>query len=257
MRFALHRILFIFFSAALSLLLGVATAASIAIQNGPSHEVLIEGVITNDDPAKLFARIDELFHRFPNDAFHFISINSPGGNVEAAIKMGAILHADSRAYITVATDQRCYSACVLVVAGTMRRNLHGQIGIHRLYSDSVEPSSYEEIRANRQAIAKAVRQFLSDVNISPTLYEAMDLIPANQLKILTQREYESFGLIETDPVLDELSSAAGARNLGITREQYNERYSRVEQICMKEPLVNDKTRTEQCIRDVMSGTRSN
>ena len=230
-----------------------AHAATITIQADPAHEIEIEGEIVASDPALLSATIKRFRHVYPDEILHAYAINSPGGDVEAAMQMGEILRADKESMITVATYQYCYSACVLVLAGSVKRNLHGQIGIHRLFVTSTDKQSYEQTRQQRSRLAERVKRYLGEMNVEVSLYDAMNRVPAEQLRILSREEYQELGLLDYDPVAEEMANAGLARRFGITRDEFNARWPRVNDICTKPPFVGDATRMGECVADVMHG----
>ena len=82
------------------------------------------------------------------DTFSFrqFKIDSPGGNLDAAIDIGCMLRAD-RMPVIILKGAQCVSACVMVLAGGVERRLFGKIGIHRPYLD--QPSAHNFRRRTR------------------------------------------------------------------------------------------------------------
>ena len=61
-------------------------------------------------------------------------IDSPGGNVVAAMNIGRMLR-NARMPISIPKGKECVSACIMVLAAAVERNYGGKIGIHRPYFD--------------------------------------------------------------------------------------------------------------------------
>ncbi|RYZ88890.1 MAG: hypothetical protein EOP06_10180 [Proteobacteria bacterium] len=62
-----------------------------------------------------------------------VKLDSPGGNVDEAIKLAEFIHRTNRSTI-VPSGAECSSACFyLLVAGGTRGTVSGKIGIHRPY----------------------------------------------------------------------------------------------------------------------------
>ena len=61
-----------------------------------------------------------------------VELDSPGGDVEAAMEIGRIFRKE-RVWVLLPTSAVCFSACVLVLAGSVNRLIFGKVGIHRPY----------------------------------------------------------------------------------------------------------------------------
>jgi hypothetical protein len=67
-----------------------------------------------------------------------VYLDSPGGNVEAAEKIGHIIR-KYEAWVFVRSNAKCFSSCALIfIAGSRRTNL-GVVGLHRPYLSSAPP----------------------------------------------------------------------------------------------------------------------
>jgi len=91
-----------------------------------SNTIKIEGQITNDT----YIKLKELYVKYKD--FKIVSINSNGGNVDAAIDIG-FLFRENRECLTVFREDNCNSACVFALAGAPYRNVVGKVGVHRPY----------------------------------------------------------------------------------------------------------------------------
>lgn len=63
----------------------------------------------------------------------WFNLDSPGGDLDAAIKTGRIVRS-WQGVTLVFDDGQCASACVLVLLGGVTRTVAGNIGLHRPYS---------------------------------------------------------------------------------------------------------------------------
>jgi hypothetical protein len=78
----------------------------------------------------------------------WVYLDSPGGEVDAALKIGQIIRKNEWS-VTVPGNSKCFSSCALIyIAGVWRMNV-GLIGLHRPYFSSAPLS--------RQAIEREVR----------------------------------------------------------------------------------------------------
>ena len=149
----------------------------------------------------------------------FFRLNSRGGNVESAIAIGRELRR-MRAYVLTWDEAPCHSSCVFILAGGVRRMLGGNIGIHRPYSLSTEKRDYDSVQREHRRITTLAKAYLEEVNVSPTLFDAMMRIPPERIRILSQSELEIYGIAETDPIEQELADAAEARKYGLSKTDY-------------------------------------
>lgn len=160
-------------------------------------------------------------------------LNSSGGDVEVAIAIGRQLR-KYRATAVTWSEGRCYSSCVFILAGAVRRFMSTSIGIHRPYSMGTDERDYASTQASQRRLTKSTKDYLEEMNVSPSLYDAMVSIPPERIKLLSKSELESFGLLEIDPVEDELGNAASARHYGTSKVEYLRRKARVSVACANE-----------------------
>jgi len=69
-------------------------------------------------------------------AWWMIYLNSPGGDVTAAIATGRLLRS-VEAPVAIKDNQECVIACVLILAGATNRLIYGKVGIHRPYLEEI------------------------------------------------------------------------------------------------------------------------
>lgn len=96
--------------------------------------ILIAGEITPGDVDMLRTTIIQRMNQFKSQLIGqpVVLLDSPGGNVSAALEMGRLLRRIS-AHTVVDGGASCSSSCIFLLAGGVERNvfLNGRIGLHR------------------------------------------------------------------------------------------------------------------------------
>lgn len=177
----------------------------------------IQGEITQED----FIRIKSIADQALNAKTRirsFFHLDSEGGDVDAAIAIGRELR---RMSAKVSVREKCLSACVFVMAGAVQRTIfsNAMVGIHRPYSLRTDERSYDSIQREQKNIRERAKQFLEDMNLPSTLYDAMLRVPASEIKILSKAELAEYGLGQDDPVKQEVDDAKEARRYGISKQE--------------------------------------
>ena len=146
-------------------------------------------------------------------------VNSIGGDMEAAMKIGSIVR-EQQARVVVREGASCASACVFVLAGGVDRVAQGSVVIHRPYRATSVVLGWQEAQRQYEIRNTTIRNYLQHMNVSPALLEAMNSIPPEDFRTLAVDELKLYGLLGRDPVYQEELYAAEARRLGITMMQY-------------------------------------
>lgn len=144
------------------------------------------------------------FHWMP-----WLVIDSPGGDVMEAMKIGRLLR-DARAAAIITPGASCASACVLVFAGAVERYSYGdrhqtRIGIHRIRpTDSrfITQAPSEAFRAYNQ-IEREVGLYLEEMGITRALYEQMFSIGSEKIEWLSRDRANDYSLLGRDPAYAE------------------------------------------------------
>ncbi len=188
--------------------------------SGCRRAVIAEGEITGDAPAK-FARF--LRHELQTPGLHaVVFLNSPGGNVESALKLGALLH-DAGAAVVIgrpvvmsaqaAQKKRssmgslgvvpghCASACVYSLMGAKKRVVPdgARLGVHRMSARmwSQDPAG-GGARGDRVFAGSpeldALRTYVSRVGGSQDLISLAESVPHDQIRILSGAEVRKYRL---------------------------------------------------------------
>lgn len=213
----------------------------------------ISGLITQSDVQELLHIVDSLKG---STATPWFRLNSHGGDVEAAIAIGRLLRKIHASAVTWEYGG-CYSSCVFILAGAVNRYGRLGVGIHRPYSIRTDMRDYQAIQSDQRRIAKLAKDYLEEVNVLPSLYDAMVSIPPEKIKMLSESELDSYGLLQVDPVEQEIQDAAEARRYGISKIEYIRRKAQVNVICGDGRLnsVTDAPIYVKCREDVLSSRR--
>jgi hypothetical protein len=207
-------------------------SASIDINVTGHIDASLEAAIQRLHAALMANKIFRLKLAWPSWGIGVHIINSPGGDVDVALRVGKMLR-DFQAWVSV--EEECSSSCVFLLAGaTQRIPSDARIGVHRAYyqdlSPTVNPGALsQDYRERRQRVA----QFLADMNIPTSLLEAMDAIRPEQMHYLTKAELAAYRLDGTDAVFEERLIARNAAQRGITSAEFRQRTAVAEASCNK------------------------
>jgi ATP-dependent protease ClpP protease subunit len=146
-------------------------------------------------------------------------VNSIGGDMEAAMKIGFILR-EQQARVVVREGASCASACVFVLAGGVDRDAQGVVIIHRPYRATSVVLGWQEAQRQYEIRNATIRTYLQRMNVSPALLDAMNSIAPEDFRTLPAEDLKLYGLAGRDPVYQEELYAGEARRLGITMMQY-------------------------------------
>ncbi len=157
-----------------------------------------------------------------------LNANSRGGDWEAAMELGKVLRA-SRSAVMVLDGSICMSACVLVLAGATTRIVdeRAKVGIHRPYTQSTKPLTFDEAQVRYRILETQTKQYLRAMNMPESLWDALVSTPPENVRFLSLKEMEAFRLTGKDPALQEVEDADNARKYGITKEVYFVRKNQV------------------------------
>lgn len=186
------------------------------------RHVEITGQLDYGDEAKLaevLRRPESMRILSGGELAPLVLLNSTGGNVTAAVKMGDMLRAKN-AHVAVMSPHECSSACVFLLASGVTRLVFGdaKIGIHRPYFTAREfaVGTARDARESYADLESIVRTYLARMGMPGSLYERMRSIPSANLVYLSQAEIEVYTLDGKDPAIEELELAQRrlARTLG-------------------------------------------
>lgn len=144
-----------------------------------------------------------------------VFLNSPGGNVESALRLGTLFHAAGAAVVVgqptlagrVRTGQlgvapgHCASACVYALMGAKRRVVPSgaRLGVHRMSARMTarEPAGGGTVSSRVFAGSpeiNALRTYVSRVGGSQELISLAESIPPEQIRVLSPAEIRRYRL---------------------------------------------------------------
>jgi len=190
----------------------------------------ITGTIRPDDYATL---LEIAKATAPGDTWH-VGVNSVGGDVSTALRMGRLLRERS-ASVNVGKDAVCLSSCVFLLAGATQRavqtQLGARVGLHRPYNPSDEADTIQAQRNQQQGWAKTIKSYLAEMNLSPDIYDRMFRVAPHEMRILTRSELDAFGLSKNDPHWEDAQATRDAKKLGVSKLDYLERKAIAASVC--------------------------
>jgi hypothetical protein len=176
--------------------------------------LLIEGTIEPGDYSSVFnfLRDESNFKKISGGVF----LASPGGYVFEAMKIGNLIR-DLRlgtdapsnspsekghfSFPTIAApdlknpaNYQCISACFLVYVAGIYRHLAGtgRLGLHQpQLSPKASPLSEEKSEAAKTYVRNWIKSYLGTMNVPNKYVDLMYSVPANQLRWITQDEFDA------------------------------------------------------------------
>ena len=172
----------------------------------------IRGEISGKDVASLMGFL-------PSYPGPIVALDSRGGDVEAAIKIGQLLRKWSR-QVVIRPNAVCISACVLVLAGAESRWVYGKVGIHRPYFTNDVAIEALAQKENYMRVEALIKTYLEEVNVRSVLYDDMLRISPSKVRFLSQEELESYGIGESDPYAEEARTVKRPESILSIREVF-------------------------------------
>jgi hypothetical protein len=168
--------------------------------------VKVEGKITSADYEKLKTLVDQTRAQAKTRNWDwagiFVHLNSPGGSTDAAMAIGRLLRKEQAfamiGYHPLDTQGKCYSACVLVLAGAVGRNMkYGKVGIHGPHLAGGAPNGLTG--EDFQKTLHQLRRYFREMNLSPLLSDAMFRIEPKDIRLLSDDALYNYGFTSEDP----------------------------------------------------------
>lgn len=200
--------------------------------------LLVTKTITPDDYANVVKMASLLQPRFHDKWKVLAKLDSTGGNVSAALKIGRFLRSKG-AMAFIDEGAVCLSSCVYILAGAAYRAVSGQVGIHRPYEPNDQEISAAAQKDKYKKIEKDIVAYLQEMNIPKRLYDDSLFISPDRIKMLTANELQGYGLNVNDPYADEARTVTEAKKLGISRKEYAARKARSQKECDLDSVSNE------------------
>lgn len=199
----------------------------------------LEGSITAETATAINTFIDDL--PFWSKQQVSMLLNSNGGDVDAAMAIGRLLRSRNAA-ASVGVYGSCASACVLVLAGAVKRDVYGPVIIHRPYRAAAVTygPAAAQVRFNQRS--EQMTTYLQEMNIPVSLYEAMLAVPSESGRRLTKAELNYYRLDSADLVYQEEQNASEAEMRGLSMTEYLQRKRAVDECAHQ---VTGKTLAEK------------
>lgn len=196
--------------------LGHSNTERVELVRGCAINFLIKGEITQDDAskfAKLVHWLDELY-KHGKGGVAGVLLNSEGGSVLAAIDIAKAIRTSasmrrSGGTTIVPVGAGCYSACVIVLAGSYRRLVLGPVGIHRpfLVGDEAAQMGRRNLQQAYDGLYLELTTLFKQWNLSRSLVDDMFAVASTDVHVLNEHELDSYGLNKNDWVLTEQNNA--------------------------------------------------
>jgi len=172
-----------------------------------------------------------------------VELNSIGGDVAAAMRIGRILR-DHDANTRVDRGDRCFSSCALIyIAGVTRGKNLGVIGLHRPYFSSA-PLSRQEIEREAPLMLQKVKEYVQSMGVTDLFYEQLVNTAPSNMRLYRGNEINQL-VPEIDPTYDEIQISYLAREYGTTTAEIRQRQQDVTQKCGPESFKGDGNVTDQ------------
>ncbi|RFB96521.1 hypothetical protein B5K08_09120 [Rhizobium leguminosarum bv. trifolii] len=159
------------------------------LETAPGERALtIKGVFESSDDAMTL--VDEYTQYQPS----YVTFDSPGGNVVAAIRFGRALRLLNAKTIQIRAAE-CASACAFAFVGGVERFAQaGSIGVHRVsLSDDVAIDSQLAV-STVQALTGEIIGYLTDMGVSPNLLQLSLSIDSSDIRYLTAAEMRDWNI---------------------------------------------------------------
>ncbi|MBY5739882.1 hypothetical protein [Rhizobium leguminosarum] len=160
------------------------------LDGAPGERALaIKGVFeSSDDPMTL---VDEYTQYQPN----YVTFDSPGGNVVAAIRFGRALRLlNARTFQIRAAE--CASACAFAFVGGVERFAEpGSIGVHRVSLSDDAGMDNKLVVSSVQSLTGEIIGYLTDMGVSPNLLQLSLSIDSDDIRYLTSAEMRDWNII--------------------------------------------------------------
>lgn len=159
--------------------------------------LLLKGKITETTLSQLRFGLQLLEARRNNRSIgaNTLWLDSPGGLISEAMKIGDVIAENGMEAIVVFRGH-CYSSCVFIYAAAKTRGGMGDVGIHRPFASEIaaESLSYSEYLNKYDALTPILKQYFAKYGVSPAIVDSMNVVPSDEIKILTDEERNSYGL---------------------------------------------------------------
>lgn len=144
-----------------------------------------------------------------------VVLNTRGGNVDAALKMGRLIRKHGlNTYL--APNGECASACIFVLIGGITRIAFGKLSVHRSGVDINSPTTLQKLKKHNDNNIKEVNDYVQEMGISPLLADAILMTPHWRTRSLTWRDRTRWGVHGMDTIHEEMWFREASRSAKLT-----------------------------------------
>lgn len=165
-------------------------AAPMSFVRGPKGAASAVGRIEAGVAAE-FAR----FVSAQNGEVKALYLHSPGGSVQDALEMAALIREEG--IDTVVVDNAyCASSCPLIFSGGVKRSVGAEawVGVHQIFPADATRGDLSEGMAQAQATSARIQAHLTEMGVDPALWIHAMETPSDSLYLLTQEELRDYRL---------------------------------------------------------------
>ena len=137
---------------------------------------------------------------------------------------------------------------MFVLAGAPYRNVIGKVGIHRPYIDGHKQEAPPDQKSDYDYLMKKVKLFFEYMNIPHPLYDEMIKVQSSKIRYLSRDELVSYKLSVNDSYYEKERTDKYAKQIGITKTEYERRIKYIEDVCYK--YLPDTAKVAVCYRNV-------
>jgi hypothetical protein len=229
---------------------------------GEYVDVRVEGQILPGDAERLATLALSLKPEDARGLWLYVFINSEGGSVPEAVKIGRFLRSQN-ASVQLRKGDRCLSSCVFILmAGVMRAySVDAIVGVHRPFLFMADQDL--DIEQTYRSTRSELEVYFDEMRVPRLLLDLMYSVPPEEMRVLSRAETELF-LPFQDPVYEEQAVTASAHSYGISNFEYRAREKKAEERCAelfdrlyewvncKEAILWDLTLEEYLVREALS-----
>jgi len=170
-----------------------------------------------------------------NNAIDAIVVNSLGGLIDEALDIAQHVH-DTGISVSIPAGNKCYSACSFLVFASPKKEIEGEIGIHKFnFKDDAITSSVQQLTSNVQATVGEIIDLFMAWEVPAFVLPKMFL--NDDIYILTEDEKRL--LLKTNSLetsLTDLASNDGTNDTRTLDEIFEERLEKSYDRIFRKPL---------------------
>jgi hypothetical protein len=165
---------------------------------GTGWNIYAERTIDADAPK----RVEQLIQQSQIPRGSFVYLNSPGGNLVAAMELGRVFRKNSfNTYIGEQSGERktsagvCFSACTLTFLGGKFRFLppDATYGVHRFFLNGEVPQA--DAVDTSQTMSAATLEYIREMGVDPELLSEMSRAGSNEINVLSKSRLQELNVV--------------------------------------------------------------